>query len=200
MAAVTANYRAGNTGDKLDLMVDAIEAQLTGLRLPLGAAGEGEGGAGLSIGTVALKGGSFDLARQMLAIGSIDLGDTRLELALADGSVFAVRKPEGQIFLLEGLKALAAVGTKKKQAAANAKDEAAAAPWRFRLDQVNVSGLDVFMRDEGFTPALEIGYEKIALNVKGVSENLGAALPGRKAITPRPVRWSTSSSSWPTWR
>ena len=213
VAAVTANYRAGNTGDKLDIVVDAIEAQLTGLRLPLGAAGEGEGGAGLSIGTVALKGGSFDLARQMLAIGSIGLGDTRLELprvdrslelatvtlsdaridlagrqaaiaslALADGSVFAVRKPEGQIFLLEGLKALAAVGTKKKQAAANAKDEAAAAPWRFRLDQVNVSGLDVFMRDEGFTPALEIGYEKIALNVKGVSENLGAALPVRLGL------------------
>jgi hypothetical protein len=212
-AAVTANYRAGNTGDTLDIVVDAIEAQLTGLRLPLSAAGEGEGRADLSIGTVALNGGSFDLARQMLAIGSIGLGDTRLELprvdrslelatvtladaridlvgrqaaiaslALADGSVFAVRKPEGQIFLLEGLKALAAVGTKKKQADPNAKDEAAAAPWRFRLDQVNVSGLDVFMRDEGFTPALEIGYEKIALNVKGVSENLGAALPVRLAL------------------
>jgi hypothetical protein len=213
VAAVTANYRAGNTGDKLDIVVDAIEAQLTGLRLPLGAAGEGEGRAALSIGTVALKGGSFDLARQMLAIGAIGLGDTRLELprvdrslelatvtladaridlagrqaaiaslALADGSVFAVRKPEGQIFLLEGLKALAAVGTKKKRAVPNAKDEAAAAPWRFRLDQVNVSGLDVFMRDEGFTPALEIGYEKIALNVKSVSENLDAALPVRLGL------------------
>jgi hypothetical protein len=207
-----ANY-AGNTGDKLDVVVEGIEARLTGLRLPLAALGEGEGSAGLSIGSVALKGGSFDLSRQMLAIGSIALGATRLELpnverslelstvtladaridlagrqaaiaslALADGSVFAVRKPEGQIFLLEGLKALAAVGTKKKQAAANAKDEAAAAPWRFRLDQVNVSGLDVFMRDEGFTPALEIGYEKIALNVKGVSENLGAALPVRLSL------------------
>lgn len=211
MAAVTASYRAGNTGDKLDVTVEGIEARLTGLRLPLGAAGEGS--AGLSVGTIALKGGSFDLSRQMLSIGSIALGATRLELpnvdrslelaavtlddaridlaarqaaiaslSLADGSVFAVRKPEGQIFLLEGLKALAALGTKRKQAAAAVKDEAAGVPWRFRLEQLNVTGLDVFMRDERVTPALEIGYEKIALNVKGVSEDLGLALPVQLAF------------------
>lgn len=208
VAAVTANYRAGNTGDKLDVVVEGIEARLTDMRLPLGAAGNAGGSAGLSIGTVALKGGSFDLASQMLAIGSIALGATRLELpnvdrsldlstvtladaridlagrqttiatlALADGSVFAVRKPEGHIFLLDGLKALAALGTKKKPASPNAKDEATGAPWRFRLEQVNVTGLDVFMRDEGVTPAMEIGYEKIVLNVKGVSEDLGVPLP-----------------------
>lgn len=213
VAGVTANYRAGNTGDKLDVVVEGLEARLTGLRLPLGAAGNAGGSAGLSVGTIALKGGSFDLSRQILAIGSIALGATRLELpnvdrslelstvtledaridlagrqaviaglALADGSVFAVRKPEGHIFLLEGLKALAAVGTKKKQAAPDTKEEAAAAPWRFRLDQVNVAGLNVLMRDESVKPALEIGYEKIALNVKGVSEDLGVALPVRLAF------------------
>jgi len=213
VAAVTANYRAGNTGDKLDVVVEGIEARLTGLRLPLAALGEGEGSAGLSIGTVALTGGSFDLSRQMLAIGSIALGATRLELPnverslelstvtladaridlaarqaaiaslnLADGSIFGVRKPEGRIYLLDGLKALAALGTKKKPAAANAKDEAAGAPWRFRLDQLNVAGLDVFMRDERVSPAMEIGNEKISLNVKGISEDLGVALPVRLAF------------------
>lgn len=213
VAAVTASYRAGNTGDKLDVVVEGIEARLTGLRLPLAALGEGEGSAGLSIGTVALKGGSFDLSRQMLGIGSIALGATRLELPnvdrslelstvtladaridlaarqaaiaslnLADGSIFGVRKPEGRIYLLEGLKALAALGAKKKPAAPDAKDEAAGAPWRFRLDQLNVAGLDVFMRDERVSPALEIGYEKISLNVKGISENLGVALPVRLAF------------------
>ena len=214
VAAVTASYRAGNTGDKLDVTVDGIEARLSGLRLPLGAAGNADGNAGLSVGTLAVKGGSFDLSRQVLAIGSIALGETRLELpkvdrslelakvtlegaridlagrqaaiaslSLADGSVFAVRKPEGQIFLVEGLKALAAVGNKKKQAekqaAPNAREEAAGAPWRFRLEQLKVAGLDVFMRDESVTPAMEIGYEKIALDVKGVTEDLGVALPVR---------------------
>jgi uncharacterized protein involved in outer membrane biogenesis len=213
VAAVTASYRAGNTGDKLDVKVEGIEASLSGLRLPLGAAGNADGNAGLSVGTLAVKGGSFDLAKQVLSIGSIALGDTRLELpkvdrslelstvtlegaridlagrqaaiaslTLADGSVFAVRKPEGQIFLLEGLKALAAIGNKKKQGAPTAQDAAPDAPWRFRLDQVNVTGLDVFMRDEGVTPALEIGYEKITLNVKGVSEDLGVALPVQLAF------------------
>jgi hypothetical protein len=213
VAEVTASYRAGNTGDKLDVAVDGIEARLTGLRLPLGAAAAGEGGAGLSVDTIALKGGSFDLSRQMLAIGSIAIGDTRLELpkvdrslelatvtlddaridlaarqaaiaslSLADGSLFAVRKPEGHIYLLDGLKALAALGTKKTQAATPAKDEAAVAPWRFRLEQLNVAGLDVSMRDERVTPALEIGYQKIALNVKGVTEDLALALPVRIAF------------------
>ena len=213
VAAMTASYRAGNVGDKLDLVVEGIEASLTGLRVPLGAIGEGAGAAGLTVGSIALQEGSFDLSRQLLAIGSIALGDTRLELprvdrslnlatlklsgaridlaaheaviagmALAGGSVFAVLKPEGQIYLLEGIKALAALGTKKKQAAAAAKDEAAGAPWRFRLEQMNVADLGLSLRDERFTPALEIGFEKIALEVKGVTENLDTALPVRISL------------------
>ena len=213
VAAMTASYRAGNVGDKLDLMVEGIEASLTGLRVPLGAVGEGAGAAGLSVGSIALQEGSFDLSRQLLAIGAIALGDTRLELprvdrslelatlklsgaridlaaheaviagmALAGGSVFAVLKPEGNIYLLEGIKALAALGTKKKQAAATAKDEAAGAPWRFRLEQLNVVDLGLSLRDERFTPALEIGCEKIALEVTGITEKLDAALPVRISL------------------
>jgi len=212
VAEMSANYRAGNTGEKLDLVVNGIEAQLTGLRLPLAAEGE-EGGAGLSIGTVAIRGGSFDLTRQVLGIDSIALGATRLELPrversvematitlsearidlaghqaviaslnLADGSVYGVRKPEGQIYLLEGIKALATLGTTRKQTASEPKDAGSGAPWRFRLEQLNVADFGVFMRDERITPPMEIGYEKIALEVKGISEDLGAALPVRLGL------------------
>jgi hypothetical protein len=210
VAEVTARYRAGNTGNKLDVTVEQIEAKLAGLHVPLGT---GEG-AGVRIGSIALKGGNFDLSQQTLAIGSITLGDTRLELprierslelasitledarinlaerqaklakvALTDGSLRAARSPEGKIYILEALTALANSPKDKGVGSSAAGNPATAAqPWRFLLDQFELADFNVSLHEEGISPAAEFKLEGLALQVKGISENLNAALPVKLAF------------------
>jgi hypothetical protein len=203
VAAVTAHYRAGNSGNKLDVTVEQIEANLVGLRVPLGE------GAGVTIGNIALKGGNFDLSQQTLAIGSIALGDARLELpridrslelasitledarinlaerqaklakvALAGGNIHAARNPEGKFYLLEALTMLANSRKGKEPGAAVATEKS----WHFLLDQFELADFGVSMREEGVSPAAELRLERIALQVKGISENLNTALPVKLAF------------------
>jgi hypothetical protein len=202
VAEVTANYRAGNTGNKLDVVVEQIEARLTGLRVPLDA---GEGAA-VTVGNLALKGGNFNLAQQSLAIGSVALGETRLELprlgrsldlaamtledahvdlagrqaklakvALAGGVLNAARGPGGKIYLLEALTALAS-NRKAKSPGAPATEEK---PWHFLLEQFELADFALAMREEGVSPAAEFKLERVALQVQGISEDLNVALPVR---------------------
>ncbi len=213
VAALSASYRAGNVGDKLDAQVEQLTAKLTGLRVALKEAD----GPVATVEAVELKNGRFQLASQEFAadafavaggklalpgiesppqFGALTVEDIRIALAardasvgkatFADAGVQAQRKADGRIDLQEALAALAAA---KPPAAAEppaAEGTAqAAAPWRFKIGQVAVANLDVVLRDGGVTPPAELALEDIMLEVDGVSDDLAAPLPVRLSFVAR---------------
>lgn len=118
-------------------------------------------------------------------------------LALADGRVQAVREAAGTIDLLEALKHLA--GAKPVAAAAgqpvaapiepaaaadvgDAAGQEAAAPWRFRIDRLALAGLGAVLRDATVTPAAELAFDDLTLDVEGVGDDMTAPLPLRLAF------------------
>lgn len=153
VAALSASYRAGNVGDKLDAQVEQLAAKLTGLRVALKEAD----GPLATVDAVELKNGRFQLASQEFAadafavtggklalpgiesppqFGALTVEDIRIALAarnaaigkvtLADASVQALRKADGRIDLQEALAALA--GAKPPADEPPAAEGAAAAP------------------------------------------------------------------------
>lgn len=205
VAALSASYRVGNAGDKLDAQIEQIEAKLSGLRVTLKDAA----GPVATVDAVELKNGRFQLASQELAIdaiavsggklalpnieyspqfGALTVADIRVGLAgrnaavgkvtLADGSVQALRRADGTIDLLEALKLLAAgKPAAAGQPATAGAAPAAAAPWQFKVGQIAVANLDAVLRDGGVTPPAELALDDIALDVEGVGNDMTAALP-----------------------
>jgi hypothetical protein len=205
VAGLTAHYQVGNGGDKLDVTIEQIEAQITGLNVPLGT-----GGGGVAAESIALKAGRFELAKMALGVGVVAIHGGKLNLpkverslqftdlsfadahvnllerqatlasvALAQGSLYVTHAADGRLYLLEGLQALAA--SKKPQKAATAQTAEAAGvaspPWHFRIDKVGVKDLDVFIQDEQVTPAAEIVLKGLMLDVEGASDDLKVPLP-----------------------
>lgn len=77
VAGLSANYRVAYAGGKLDAVLDKISAKLTGLELAQPA------GPAVRIGTVELKEGSFDLAKNSLALGAVTLSGSTVDLPKA---------------------------------------------------------------------------------------------------------------------
>lgn len=200
LASVSASYQAGNGGDKFDATVEQIQAQLTGLRVALKEAG----GPVASIDSIELKEGRFQLASQELAIaalvvnggqlalpgiehppqfGALTVDDIKVALTernatvgkvrLAAGRVQALRKADGSIDLQEALKLL----TGGKPAAEKTETPDTAAPWRYRVDKVEVADLGVVLREASVTPPLELALDNIAAEAGGVSDDLSIPLP-----------------------
>ncbi len=203
----SARYRAGNSGTALTATVDQIEAEIGGLHLPLG---KGEG-AGVSVGNIALKGGSFDLSQQLLTIGTLDLAKMRLELPRIDRSLdmtsiileearidlagrqvnlASLALVDGNLYSVRSgdgriylFDALKALADTPQQPAAQARsDEAQAAPWRFKLGKFSIANLNSYNRDEGVTPPAELDLEKISVEVRDITENPTAPLPVKLAF------------------
>ena len=199
---LSASYRAGNGGEKFDAVVEQIQAKLTGLRVTLKEAN----GPVVSVDAIELKDGRFQLASQELALagiavtggklalpgieqspqfGALTVDDIKVALAernatvgkvrLAEGRVQVVRKADGSIDLLEVIKSLGG----DKPAAENSETpaDAAAAPWRYRVDKVEVADLGVILQEASVKPALELALDNIAAQTEGVSNDLSIALP-----------------------
>ena len=210
VAGVTASYRVGNAGGKIDATVEQIEAQLNGLRVTLKDAG----GPVATIDNIELKDGRFQLAKQELVIGAIavnggklalpqidnppqfaalTIGDIRVALAernatagslkLADGRIQAVREADGSIDLQEALMVLSAGKPAAEKPAAETVD--AVAPWRFKIDKIEVANLGVALRDASVAPAAELALDNIAAQVEGLSSDMSAPLPLRLSFDAR---------------
>ncbi len=159
VAAVTASYRIGNGGKQLKVLIDQIEAQVTGLCVPLDAQGTG-----VALGSVALQGGSVDLAARQARLTKLTLGQLNLS---------AVRNAAGEIDLVKAFAAL----TSRRSEAASAAPATASSPWDFRIEQFAIADSTVSFRDEGVSPAAEFRIEGLALQVKDISEDLKSPLP-----------------------
>ncbi len=210
VASVSASYRAGNDGDKFDATVEQIWAQLTGLRVALKDAA----GPMASIDAIELKDGRFQLASQALSIAAIGVNGGKLalpgiehppqfgaltvedikiglaernatvgKLRLADGRIQAVRKADGSIDLQDALKGLG--GGKPAAAKPEAPAQEADAPWRYKVDKVEVADLGVILQEASVKPALELALDDIAAQTEGVSNDLSVPLPVRLSFAVR---------------
>ncbi|MEW6163459.1 MAG: DUF748 domain-containing protein [Pseudomonadota bacterium] len=206
-AALTARYRVGNDGGRLDALVEGVEARLTGLRLALKA----PAGAVATVDAIELKAGRFQWAEQQLAIGAIQVNGGQLDLpriarpprfgalsvedinvalaarkasvgkvTFADGRVQVERKADGGIDLLAALQAPGFV--KSPPAAATAET---APPWRFSVAQVAVANLGMVLRDAGVVPAAELALERFMLQADGIGDDLQAPVSLRMSFDVR---------------
>lgn len=208
MAAATLDYRAAYADGRFTLVADLPSVKLEGLGFVLGAAGpalavdrvEGRGGrydlatGRLTLGSLALAGLRAELPRPgfeavPLDLGTLEVRDTTVDLpgrslavarvTLADGRLQALRDAKGRIDLAEAL----AAATPPTAVAPAAPAEAAAAPWHYRVDSVELSGFAAALRDQGVSPAAELALQDLAVTVTGVSDDLAAPLPVRAAFT-----------------
>lgn len=206
---LSARYRAGSNGEKFDATVEQIQAQLSGLRVALKDAA----GPVASVDALELKDGRFHLAGMELALSSITIGGGQLALPgidhpprfgalaveaiqvklaeraasigkirLADASVQALRKADGSIDLQEAFKSL---GGDPPAAKPQAPAQEAAAPWRYKVDKIEIANLGVILQDAGVAPPLELALDNIALQVEDVSQDLQTPLPVRLSFAAR---------------
>jgi hypothetical protein len=207
VASLGLDYRLGHAEGKLALLLDSVAVRLQGLALHKP---QTPGSPLLAIEAVELQRGRFDLAAQLLEFGALELRGARLEAArggagrgnlvslaavslaptridlaqrsaklgaveFKGGSIAARRDSKGAIDLLAALQALA-------PAAAPPTTELPAAPWRYEIERVALSGIGAGLRDESVTPALELGLSEIAVNVTGVSDKLQEPLPLKASL------------------
>ena len=201
--AVSASFRAGNGGDSFDATVEQIQAKLAGLRVTLKDAA----GPVASVAAIELKDGRFQLARQELSFAAIEASGGRLALPgiepppqfgalsgeaiklalaernatvgrirLAGGRVQALRGADGSIDLQDALRRLAGDGS---------ADEKAAAPWRYRVDRIEIAETGLVLRQAAPQPALELALDNIAAQTEGVSNDLSVPLPVRLSFEVR---------------
>lgn len=164
IAELSAQYRIGNGGSQLNVTVDRIEAKVADLRVPLDSSG-----VAVAVGSVALHGGSVDLAARKASLEKISLGHLSLD---------AVRGKNGEIDLL---RAVAALG-KSRPAASSTAPEPIAPPWDVRIGQFAVADSALSFRDEGVAPAAEFRAEGLSLQVDDISTDLKAPLPVQLAF------------------
>lgn len=209
VASLDLDYRVGHAAGKLELKLDPITVKLAGLALRKPQA---PGAPLLAVEAVELQRGRFELATRQLEFGALELRGTRLEAArdgktrdnllsltaialapaqidlerrsaklgaveLKGGSIAARRDAKGAIDLLAALQALAPAAS-----AAPARAEPSAAPWRYEIERVALSGFGASLRDESITPALDLGFADIALSVAGVSDKRQKPLPLKAAL------------------
>ncbi|MBI3093416.1 MAG: DUF748 domain-containing protein [Rhodocyclales bacterium] len=209
VASLDLDYRVGHAAGKLELKLDPITVKLAGLVLRKPQA---PGAPLLAVEALELQRGRFELATRQLEFGALELRGTRLEAArygktrgnllsltaialaptqidlerrsakiggveLKGGSIAARRDAKGAIDLLAALQALAPAAS-----AAPGKVEAPAAPWRYAIERVALSGFGASLRDESTKPALDLGFADIALSVTGVTDNRQKPLPLKAAL------------------
>lgn len=208
-AALSAVYRVGNGGGKFDALVEQATARIDGLRVPLKASP----GPVAAADKVEVRDGRFELNARTLSVPSVTVSGGRLELpgiaepprfaafgvealrvdlaareatlgraVLTDARLRAERDTEGGIDLLAVLAGLGG-GTGKTAVTPEAAE--APAPWRYRLDRLEVAEMGVVLRDAGARPAVELALDGIALSVEGASDDLKAPLPVRLAFDVR---------------
>jgi hypothetical protein len=119
-----------------------------------------------------------------LAEAKLDLAQRKAELAslaIKGGGISARRDAQGHLDLLALIESLGNKAAPKAVAPSTAAAEAAA-PWRYTVGQLALSGFGLVLRDEGISPAAELVLENIAATIDGVSENMKAPLPLKASL------------------
>ncbi|HSE02421.1 MAG TPA: DUF748 domain-containing protein [Burkholderiales bacterium] len=139
-----------------------VQVLLRDLVLKLSRVTAGEAGAAepiVSLGSIALAGGSLDLDQRRLAIQSV---------AVTDGKVNVVREKDGSLRPVEILRA-AERGQPPREVAGRSRDAGTKAePWSASLDAFDVSGVRVALADRSFEPAVAYGLEGIHVGLKNL--------------------------------
>ncbi|MFA6921266.1 MAG: DUF748 domain-containing protein [Gallionella sp.] len=205
MAGVSANYRIGYAKGRLEVVLDRMQARLTGLRLQQNA------GPLVTLEEIEAKGGRFDLAKNSFALdklsmtgGSLDLlrgrankalelsalsvDDVRINLAahhatlgrvaLKSGHIRMARDAQGRIDILDALKAVSPDAQVASDLAhVKSASRKSQAKWRYRVEKLDVAGFEADLMDESVAPAAQLAVQDIALSLSGISDDLTVAVP-----------------------
>ncbi len=197
VAGLSGNYRLGYAQGKLDLNLEHVAAKLAGLEFE----------PGVTVDAIEALDGSFDLAQNRVALGSLSMTGGRLALpgapqalgslaveqvdvnlntrhatvgrvALADGHIRVARDAQGHIDLLEAFKSQSFTGKP-----GTVKPKTGSAPWHYRLKKLELAGFDAVFRDETVTPAAQLTVKDMALGLNGISDDRAVAVPLKASFT-----------------
>ncbi|MFA7267964.1 MAG: DUF748 domain-containing protein [Sterolibacterium sp.] len=211
LAALSTDYRVAYAAGRLDLTLDKLSAKLTGVRLKAGKASAPD----IAIDVIEAKNGRFDLAKNSLALGALSLAgsqvslprtaggplkllqlgslaleDTQVDMAghslaigriaLKDGNLKAARDTLGRIDVLAAWQAMPRSAAGAKPTKKNTE-----APWRYRVDKLELAGFSAGFRDETVAPPADLALQDIVIAVDGISDNFAAPLPVHAAFRAR---------------
>lgn len=130
-------YRAGYAKGAPDVAVEDLRLTLSGVAL----AEQGVKEPLVSLETVALEGGAFDLRKRDISVR---------RAVVKGGAVRVVREEDGRVRLLDLLREKRP-GEQPREAKAAARDaRSSASPWRFALEAFDIEGLKIALADRSF--------------------------------------------------
>ncbi len=199
VASISTDYHISYAENQPNLALKNLTGKLSNFRISVG-------GNPVSIKTIEAKNGQYDLTRDRIALDTlalsggkvaqpgltspellqlgkltftnakIDLSGKRITLDRIDfknGRLDAVRNAKSRINLLDALHAAMPVPGVKPEKKPHA------APWRYRVNRLELANSAVTFRDESVKPAAVIALNDIALSVEDIGDNLSAPLPVR---------------------
>lgn len=198
-AALSANYRMNYAKGKVDANLEQIKARLSGLELAQAS------GVVVTAEAIDAGGGSFDLTKNSLVIGTLGLSGSRLNLQptakaleLGSASIDNIRvnlsshqAMLARIALNDGhirvnrdaagridlLEALKTLSVPAEPKTENTKTKNLSAPWHYRLEKFELSGFDAVFGDATVAPNAQLAIRDLALSMTGLSDELNTAVP-----------------------
>lgn len=200
VAGITTDYRVGYDKGALSFNLDHLNAKLSGIQLAYPA------GPGVSIKSIEVREGRFDLAKNRLLLDSLNISGSRFSLpqgreAFALGSfavdaidvnVGARQATVGRVALNEGnlhvarnaqgeIDLLQALKIMSPPASVSAA-KPVATPWRYKLEKFDLAGFAAEFNDQAIQPAAKLAASDIALSLGGISEDWAVAVPLKAAF------------------
>lgn len=187
-AGLSANYRLAYANGHPEINLDQVAARLTEFELVVTA------GPVVRANAIEAKNGSFDLAKNSFALGSLRLSGSRLQrdsslielgnlsveevgvklglhqatlgrIALGGGHIRVARDVRGQIDLLDAFKTM------------TVSPAATGIPWHYRLNKFELAGFDAAFLDKTVSPAAQLAVKDITLDAAGISDDWSVAVP-----------------------
>lgn len=151
--------------------IDAINVGIGDMQLRSGASKQPL----FSLASLNLSDGNIDLAKRQAHIGKIQLSDGRTQIE---------RDNSGKIALLSALEPRPGAANAKaaKPEADKSEDANASTAWTWGVDDIELSGFQVGVRDTSVQPALALDLRNIRASTRNVSQDLNAALPVNLAL------------------
>ncbi|MET0518987.1 MAG: DUF748 domain-containing protein [Burkholderiaceae bacterium] len=168
-AQLSLRYQASYEKQRLQLLMDQVEARVDGLALR----GKKDAQPALALGRLSLRGGRLDLAKRELSAQGLDLKGGRIAVALA---------ADGRPDLLDWLTPPAA-DTPSAAASAPAPAASSAPPWNLSLQRASVDGLALQLLDHGFAQPLQVDLAALKLGLQARLRTGGDGGPPDLALT-----------------
>jgi hypothetical protein len=170
-AALAADYRIVEAGERVDVQLSGIGARLDGLTLQLADAALPF----VTIERIEAADGSVDLARRSVRLGRFTVSGGRLQAArLADGRI--------------DLAALAGAGGEASGAPAATPPAGTPAPapggpaWHYQVDHIALDELALAFSDHTLNPAAAVGVDHLSLAIDGIGDDWTKPWPLRLAF------------------